>query len=259
MNWAWLGILAVVGMFGATLGVLALGRRLGAYHYARDPEGAKFSPASVEGAVFGLMGLLIAFTFSGAAARFDERRQQVVQEANCIGTAWLRLDLLAPGFQRPLRENLRQYTDARIAVFQKLPDLAAANAELARAAALQNDIWKQAVTACRDAEAAPGASLLVLPALNEMFDMATTRTMSARAHVPREILGMLALLVLASALLMGYEMGKGKSLNWFHASAFVLVITLAIYVILDYEFPRIGMIRIRGFDAVFTELRQSMD
>ena len=54
-------------------------------------------------------------------------------------------------------------------------------------------------------------------------------------------------------------MGKGKSLNWFHASAFVLVITLAIYVILDYEFPRIGMIRIRGFDAVFTELRQSMD
>ena len=258
MNMVWLGIVAMVVIFGAILGVLELGRRLGAYHYARNPDG-KSSAASVEGSVFGLMGLLIAFTFSGAAARFDVRRAQIVQEANCIGTAWLRLDLLAPTAQPLLRENLRQYTDARIAAFQKLPDLAAAQADLTRAAALQNDLWKQAVAACRETEAAPGAAVLVLPALNEMFDMATTRTMGARTHVPQEIFGMLVLLVLAGTLLTGYEMGKGKSLNWFHASAFVLVITLAIYVILDYEFPRVGMIRIRGFDDVFTELRQSMD
>ena len=107
MNVLWLGITVVAVMFGALLGVLELGRRLGAYHYARNPDG-KFNAASVEGAVFGLMGLLIAFSFSGAAARFDTRRQQIVQEANCIGTAWLRLDLLSPAAQPPLRENLRQ-------------------------------------------------------------------------------------------------------------------------------------------------------
>lgn len=259
MNPVWLGILAVLGMFATTLGVLEFGRRLGARHYARDPEAAKANTVSVEGAVFGLMGLLIAFTFSGAAARFDNRRAHIVQEANCISTAWLRLDLLPPVAQPPLREKLRQYTDVRMSVFQKLPDLAAAKADLALAASLQNEIWKQALVACRDAAAASGAAMLVLPALNEMFDMAATRTMAAQTHVPREIFGMLVLLVLAGTLLTGYEMGKGKSLDWFHAATFVLVITLAIYVILDFEFPRIGLIRIRGFDQVFVELRQSMN
>jgi hypothetical protein len=258
MNPTLLGVLAVLGMFAGTLCLLEIGRRLGARRRRLDPEGARVGAGTVEGAIFGLMGLLIAFTFSGAAARFDSRRMHLVEEANCIGTAWLRLDLLPAAAQPPLRVKLRQYVDARLATFRHLPDLAAAKTELDRAAALQKEIWSQAVADCREA-GSPATTSLLLTALNQMFDMAATRTMVVQMHPPPIIYAMLALLVLAGAMLTGYDMGLGKSPNWFHALAFVVVISVAIYVILDFEFPRIGLIRIQGFDQVLVDLRQSMN
>ncbi len=257
MNLTLLGVLAVFGMFAATLFLLEIGRRLGARRMAQDPD-AKSGTGAVEGAVFGLMGLLIAFTFSGAAERFNARRMLIVEEANCIGTAWLRLDLLAGPTQAALRETFRQYVDARLAVFRKLPDIQAAKAELAQAGIFQNKIWTQAVAACRDSSSSTTTTMLLLPALNQMFDIATTRTMTLKLHPPAIIYALLTLLVLAGALLAGYGMGAGKVRYWFHSLAFVLVITMALYVILDFEFPRIGLIHIGGFDHVIIELRESM-
>jgi hypothetical protein len=252
-----IGILAVLGMLVVTLCLLVVGRRIGARRLAVDPEGAKSGVGAIDGAVFGLMGLLIAVTFSGGAARYDARRALIVEEANSVGTAWLRLDLLPAGAQPPLRDKFRQYADARLAVFRKVPDMAAVKVELERAGALQNEIWTQAVAACRDSGSSP-ATMLLLPALNEMFDVATTRTMTAQVHPPAIIYGLLALLVLAGALLAGYGMGVSSARNWFHGFAFVLVITLAIYVILDLEFPRVGLIRVQGFDKVMVDLREGM-
>jgi hypothetical protein len=257
MNFVLLGTLLVLGILLGMFCMLELGRRLGLRRMARDPEGAKAGAGAVEAAVFALMGLLIAFTFSGAAARFDNRRELLVEEANCIGTAWLRLDLLPAAAQPSLREKFRQYTDARLAVFRELPDLAAAKVELDRATVLQNEIWTQALEACR-ASSAPSTTMLVVPALNQMFDMATTRTMSSRMHPPMIIYAMLGLLLLAGSLLAGYHMGEGKARSWFHSFAFVVAIALAFYVILDFEFPRVGIIRIHSFDQVLVELRQSM-
>src|ERR1051325_6250116 len=101
------GVLVVVGIFGGMLLLLEFGRGLGKRGMEIDPEAAKAVLGAVDGAVFGLMGLLIAFTFSGAAARFDARRTAAVDEVNCIGTAWLRLDLLPVPSQKLLREKLR--------------------------------------------------------------------------------------------------------------------------------------------------------
>jgi hypothetical protein len=252
------GILILLVMVTGMLGLLEFGRRLGARRRARDPEAAKAGAGAVDGAVFGLMGLLIAFTFSGAAARFDTRRLSAVAEANAIGTAWLRLDLLPATAQPPLRERFRRYVEARLAAFHQLPDLAAAKSHLDRAAALQADIWAQAVAACRDAGSVPTTTLL-LPALNEMFDAATSRTLGAQMHPPPLIYAMLGLLVLAGALLAGYGMGAAdKARYWFHAFAFVIVLSLAIYVILDFEFPRIGLIRIDAIDQLFLDLQAGM-
>lgn len=257
MNTSLLGILIVLAMLTGTICTLELGRRFGVRRMARDPEGAKAGGSAVSGAVAGLMGLLIAFTFSGSASRLDTRRTQIVEEANCIGTAWLRLDLLPAAAQPPLRETFRQYTDARYTAFRKLPDLLAAQAELDRATVLQNEIWTQAVAACRDS-GSPQATMLLLPAVNQMFDAATVRTMGTRMHPPWIIYAILMLLVLGSSLLAGYHMGEGKSRSWFHSLAFVAIMTLVVYVILDFEFPRMGLIRISNFDQVFVELRQSM-
>ena len=257
MNFSLIALLTVVSMLAGTLCVLELGRRLGIRQLAADPESAKASTGAIDGAVFGLMGLLIAFTFSGAADRFNVRRGMIVEEANAIGTAWLRLDLLPAAAQPALREKFRVYLDARIAAFQKIPDVDAMKTELNRAASLQNEIWALSISACRET-GSPTATMLLIPALNEMFDTATSRTAGAFVHPPMLIYVVLGLLLLAGSFLAGIGLGVGKVRNWSHALAFVLVMTLAIYVILDFEFPRVGLIRIRGFEQVLVDLQESM-
>src|SRR5580765_7773073 len=79
--------LFALGLFLGMLILLEVGRRIGARRLAEDPEGAEAGVGTVEGAVFALLGLLIAFTFSGAASRFDTRRQLIIEETNDIGTA----------------------------------------------------------------------------------------------------------------------------------------------------------------------------
>jgi len=77
--------------------LMEVGRVVGSRRHARDVEGSHAGVGVVEGSVFGLLGLLMAFTFSGAASRFNDRRQLIVEEVNAIGTAWKRIDLLSPG------------------------------------------------------------------------------------------------------------------------------------------------------------------
>jgi hypothetical protein len=182
----------------------------------------------------------------------------VIEEANNIGTAWLRLDLLPPAAQPPLREKFRQYVDARLAFGAKLPDVEAATRELARGTALQNELWKGSVAACRESSSS-SASMLLLPALNQMIDITTTRTMAARTHAPLTVYTMLGLLVLAGSLLAGFSMASGKTHSWFHNVAFASIMALAIYVILDFEFPRVGLIRLNVFDQALVDVLQSMN
>lgn len=250
--------LLAMGLFVGMLILLEAGRRIGAQRLARDPEGARAGTGTIEGAVFALLGLLIAFTFSGAATRFDARRDLIVQETNAIGTAWLRLDLLPASAQPAIRENFRRYIDARLIAYQKLPDIQAAMTELAKATALQGEIWTQAVAAGRMDGAPPAAAMLLLPALNEMIDITTTRTTAANLHPPTIIFAMLFGLALTSALLAGYGMAGGRSHNWLHIIGFAAVMAVAVYVIIDIEFPRLGLIRVDAFDQVLVELRASM-
>jgi hypothetical protein len=156
-----------------------------------------------------------------------------------------------------LRDKFRQYTDTRLAAVRAAASPAAVQVELDRASRLQHEIWTLAMDACRES-ATPSTTMLLVPALNQMFDMAATRTMGTRMHPPLIIYALLGVLLLAGSLLAGYHMGGGKARSWFHSLAFVLAIGLAIYVILDFEFPRVGLIRIQGFDQVFVDLRQSM-
>src|SRR5690349_7738050 len=128
---------ALATLFGILL-FLRFGRWLGKRVIAKHGGEIPPSVGSLEAAVFAILGLLIAFTFSGALTRFDVRRAQAVDEANAIGTAYLRIALLPASAQPKLRETMRNYVDARIATYQKLPDVKAAQAEAARSMQLQN-------------------------------------------------------------------------------------------------------------------------
>lgn len=257
MNITLFALLFAVGLLVGMLGCLELGWRVGKRRLAADPEGLRAGLGAVEGAIFALLGLLVAFTFSGAAARFDARRALLVAEANNIGTAWLRIDLLPEAAQPALRELFRQYLDSRLETYRKLPDLAAVQSELAHSAQLQGEIWSQSLAACRAKNDGP-TTALVVGALNAMIDITTTRTAAAWTHPPPIIYGLLFVLSLACALLAGYGMAAARTRSWTHLFGFALVMAISIYVILDLEHPRVGLIRVDDADRVLIELRQSM-
>jgi hypothetical protein len=208
MNPTIYGLVFAGALFFGMLLLLETRRRIAIRRLAGDPEGAREGLSVVEGAVFSLLGLLIAFTFSGAATRFEGRRHLIAEEANDIGTAYLRIHLLPASAQPALRELFRQYLDSRLGMYRRLPDVAAAQAELARSLQLQGEIWSNAVEACRDLGSQP-AHMLLLPALNAMFDITTTRTEAMRNHPPSIIFAMIGVLSLAAALLAGYGMAGG--------------------------------------------------
>lgn len=248
--------LAAIGLFAAMLVALELGRRIGTRRLAALPPGTSWEIGTLDGAVFGLLGLLIAFTFSGAVTRFEARRHLVVEETNAIGTAYLRLDLLPVAAQPALRDALRRYLDARLEVYRSLPDLVAAKQALARSVQIQGEIWRGAVAACR-ADPTSSTTMLVLGALNAMIDITTTRTMVAENHPPAVIFLMLFGLALASALLAGHGMA-GRPRSWIHVIGFAAAIATAAFVTLDIEFPRLGLIRVDSFDRALIELRSGM-
>ena len=109
-------------LLGLLLLALELGRlvRLRAMRRDGDVESSRFGV--VDGAVFGLMGLLLGFSFAAAGTRYDTRREQIVDEANAIGTAWLRLSLVPDTARGSLQGHFREYVDARLAGYAALPD-----------------------------------------------------------------------------------------------------------------------------------------
>lgn len=255
-------------LFGSTifavcllLGILVLievGRRVGQRRGKADVEGARAGLGAIEGAIFGLMGLLLAFTFSGAAGRFDARRALIADETNAIGTAWLRLDLLPAETQPEMRELFRKYTDIRAGVYRHIADHQRAASSIAEANALQNAIWSKAVAACKATDDSR-AGMLLLPALNQMIDLTTTRATALATHPPLVVYAMLGVLVLASSLMVGFGMSGSKTRSWVHIFCFAAIMAVTVYVIMDLELPRVGFIRIDPADEIMVGLRRSMN
>jgi hypothetical protein len=243
----------VLFLMGGMLFALEFGRRLGR-------RGSRFDSSytgALDGAVFALLGLLLAFTFSGAATRFDARRAQAVEEANDIGTAWLRLDLLPPAQQPQLRDLFRRYVDARVQMYQRLKTVEAQGSDLSRSDAIQAEIWQRATAACRERND-PATTSLVLSSLNTMFDITTTRVAAGLMHPPKVIFVLLFTLALASALVAGHGMASAESPPWLHMLTFATVIAASIFLVLDLEYPRAGVIRIDQIDQLLTNVRTSM-
>jgi len=213
---------------------------------------------SLEAAVFALLGLLIAFTFSGALQRFDSRRVQVVQEANSIGTAWSHLSLLPAAAQPKLRDTFRAYVDARIAAYRVLPDIEGAKAALSLAKELQGEIWEQAVAATQRKDATQAATIVLMPQLQDMFSLATARLAATQIHPPTVIYEMLIALALVAALLAGYQAAGERGYDWIHKIAFAGIVSATVYLILDIEYPRLGFIRIDAIDKVLLDVRAGM-
>jgi hypothetical protein len=249
-------LLAAALAAGLALAIEA-GRRLSRRQAGRESETARQGLGAIEGGVFGLLGLMIAFTFGGAIQRLSERRDLVVEESNAIGTAWMRLDLLPEPQRGELRALFRRYVDSRLEIYARLPDVTAARAALQRSNGVQEEIWSAAVAACT-ADSGQRLTNLVVPPLNAMIDLTTVRTMKAFHHTPAPVLGLLFVLALGAAFLAGRAMSVTAERPLSHVLVFAVLMALAVYVILDMEYPRVGLIRVDAADQVLVELRDSM-
>ena len=243
-------------LVGGMLVSMEAGMRLRARHLrAAQSDSTRF--AAVHGAAFALLGLVIAFTFSGAASRFDHRRDLIVEEANDIGTAYLRIQLLPEATRGPLQDKFRQYMDSRLQTYRAGTDVVRVKQLLQQTAELQGQIWILALDAIDHAPSPPVAALII-PSLNDMFDIVNTRTAATQIHPPPAVWVMLGGLTLVCSVLVGYDLGGGGRRNWLHLLTFALLFSLTLYVIIDMEYPRVGLIRVTAMDRVLQDVRDSM-
>jgi hypothetical protein len=230
----------------AMIVLLEVGRRL-----RRQHADAVVSSA-IEGAIFGLFGLLLAFTFSGAVSRFDTHRQLLTQEANDIGTAYLRLDLLPAQAQPELRQLFRDYTTSRLHLYDAVGE--EISPETVR---LQREIWQRSTAGAMSQGANPDTTKLLLPAINDMIDITSTRQNAFNMHPPDVVYWLLFVFSGGAALMAGYSMKAGPR-DWMYSIALALAVTLTVYTILDVEYPRRGLIRLQQLDRTLISLHDSM-
>src|SRR5262249_43004420 len=162
---------------------------------------------AIQAAVLALLGLLLGFSFSMAVSRFDARKQLVVEEANAIGTAYLRARLLPAPQREEVVELLRRYVENRIAAAETR-DGAAMQGTEQRAAELQEQLWARAARAA-DRDPRSVVTGLFIQSLNDVFDIKEKRTVGLINHVPESALLLVAVVALCGTGLVGYSCGLG--------------------------------------------------
>lgn len=247
-----------LGLFPAFMLAAEVGRRRGLAYLARDPEGLPKGTGAAEASVYAVIGLILAFSFSGADARFENRRHLIMSETNAIGTAYMQLDLLPEPARSEVRKDFLLYLDSRIATYRGTYDRAAIDAQLQRSAEIKDRIWKKSVASTLDRGSHPNASALLLPTLREMFDIATTRWLALTDHPPIAIFLLLTGMNMVGALLSGFATSVNKRRPWFYIWILAAVLSVTQYVIVDLEFPRAGLIRLDSADQYLVELRRSL-
>jgi hypothetical protein len=240
-------LLVALALFGLLLAALEFGFRRG--RQASDDGRATGQVGAVQGALLGLLGLLLGFSFAAAGGRFLERQDLIVAEANAIGTSLLRADLLDEPHRSELRDALRRYTEHRLSLSARLREglRPEARAEIDR---LHASIWSAALAGVT---ARPSVTLAVLPPVNEVIDLHSLRVAAGLKHLP---LLVLSLLIACSALaiaVIGYGCGMGGQRRAPLTVSLAAVIATALWVTIDLDHPRAGLMQLS--DAPLQALR----
>ncbi len=249
-------VAVATGVFVALLGLQFWGYQAGRRHKKAHTVIPSEAAAVVEGAVFALLGLLLAFQFSAAAGRLETRRHLAVREANAIGTAYLRLDLLDTESTTAMHGLFREYLESRIHAIEAKNDIRLALQAYRETESLQQTIWSNVMALSRDKP--DSVRILLVSAINEMIDVTTERKTAGLTHAPITLQCYLIALAMVGAFIAGGAMSRSERLPRFHMLIFATVIATTIFMILDLEYPRLGLIRIGVADQPIYDLREMM-
>lgn len=204
-----------------------------------NPKKINHDLGSINGALLALLGLLLAFTFSMASARFDTRRQLIIEEANNIGTVFLRTEIYPDSIQKVLKTNLKEYVDARIAFSQGGVDVPKLVKNFLHADAVGKKLWTNVADYAKIDPTTTRTSEII-PALNDMIDITTTRRAAGESTIPDSIMYFLFALCISSAFLLGYD-NKTK-IDWIVIFGFAIMLSATVFTIIDLDRPRSGLI-----------------
>ena len=263
MAFAFFSLAVTATFFVSSLVLLQIGWKLGSRHLHRAGVNGFSGFPTIEGAIFALMGLLLAFTISGALQRYDERRELIVREATAVDTAYDRLSLLGPDAPG-LQARLRDYAEARLELYRLARDFSLrqraevwSREQQDRILELKDKLWEAAVSACPPSNYRPTCGL-ALPALNDVFAIARQRAGAVEKHPPQVVYAMLFGLGLGGSLLAGFGMASSGARSWIHMTTFAATLAVVLFVVTDMEFPRHGLIRVDSFDYFMTEMYQQL-
>ena len=245
--------LPIPGVFAAfallAIVLYELGFRFGRWWQSRTPEEKEGPAGMLVGSILALMAFLLAITMGMATDRFDARRGLVLEEANAIGTTYLRAGYLPEPTSTEIRELLREYVPQRI-----VPEgvvVADLDEELARAAEIRDELWAIAEELATTTPDYPDPTVLAVyhasytESLNETIDLATTREVAGiYARVPETVL---LLLFVGSALtlgMVGYSAGLMGRRSPLTALVLIVVLGAVITLIIDIERPQGGTLTV---------------
>jgi hypothetical protein len=230
--------LDLIALLAGTIVACELGYRLGRLVGPRD-EAFDKQLAVIRGATFALVAFLVAFGFSGAASRYVDRLDLIVKEANAIGTAYLRADVLPQPMRGELKAALRDYTVDRIELLTG-HDSEKNAALLLKVGGFHERMWSIAL---RGTEGNPQLMRVVLPPLNDVIDLHTTHLSASRRHIPTAIM---VLLLIGAALALGVSgFANGQIGRRFLIlnSVYGFVLATALWMTIDLDHPRRGLIQ----------------
>jgi hypothetical protein len=239
----------LVGMLGMFYIGLFFRRR-----FQKNMEGGL---GAIESALFGLLALILAFTFGQADSRYNQRRGVVIEESNDIGTAILRADMYVDSERVAFRKDFLNYVNSRISFYESGRNMAVINKLNDSSNFYASHLWNRATRLSKD-PANLAASNQMIPALNTMIDITTTRNAALEATIPESILLLLFSLSMICCFFIGYSVDDKKKLNRLAFAGFIILITMVIFVILDLDRPRRGFINLDRSQQHIKDLLQML-
>lgn len=229
-------------LFAAMAGAVEAGHRVGRRRAPGASDSTRAHVGALQGSLLGILALLLGFTFSLALQRYDSRSAAVVDEANAIGTAYLRAQLLPASVRGEALSGLKAHLDARVAAgATPASDLAGLQAAQSRSNALLDAVWGSARRAVEE-DPSPVRTGLFVQALNEVIDAYGRRDAQFARHVPEEILLLLYATFAMTSGVVGYAAGlAGHRPSRVTYVMLGLIVVLA-FVILDLDRPRRGFV-----------------
>lgn len=208
------------------------------------------------GFLFALLGLMLAFTFGMAGSRFDTRRGLVVQAANHMHEAILRSDLYREdSVRKAFKADLKDYVQTRVNWFDAKRNPAQVEEAKNETNRIFNKIWTRAAILARDPENMV-ASQQMIPVLNAMIEVAVTREAATKAIVPEPVLYLLFIMIMITSLMAGYNTSIEKQFNYVAVIGFIVLVGCVVYIILDLDRPRRGLITNTAVNGFIRDLLQ---